>query len=195
MRIGEIVETCSDSFVAEGELHAPPPLGSLVKVDTPDEERVFAVVSYARTAGLEPGRRAIRRGTEDVYDAAIYDEHPQLRRTLRTVFQAVLVGGVHEKRMFQRLPAQPPPLHYSVHECSPDEVTDFSNHLYYLRLLLDAAVDIPASSLIVAHLNQTYQLRGADQAWLGRAARELANLLKDENERLLSILYAIDPGT
>jgi len=194
MKVGEIVETCSVSFVAEGELHTPPPLGSLVKVQTADDELAFALVSYAQTAGLEPGRRAIRRGTEEVYDARIYDAHPQLRRTLRTVFQAVLVGGRRAGRVYQQLPALPPPLHYSVHECDVQEAMDFSERLYYLRLLLDAAVDVPASHLIVAHVNRTYALRDSDRAWLRGVARELAGLLRDENERLMSILYAIDPG-
>ncbi len=194
MRIGEIVETCSVNFVAEGDLNQPPALGSLVKVELSEDDCVFAVVAYAQTGGLEPGRRAVRRGTEEVQNAAIYNEHPQLHRTLRTVFQAVLVGGQVGKRMYQQLPAQPPPLHYSVEECSVQEAIDFSDRLYYLRLLLEATVDIPASHLIVAHVNQAYLLRGADQTWLGKVARELSSLLKDENERLLSILYAIDPG-
>jgi hypothetical protein len=195
MRIGEIVETCSMHFVGEGyDLHRPPALGRLVKVEVGPGSRIYAVVSYGQTSGLEPGRRAIRRGTDEVYDEAIYREHPELRRTLRTVFQALLVGWEDGPRLRQQLPPQPPPLHFSVRECDPAEVTRFSDGLYYLRLLLSATTDTPALHLIVAHITETYRLRGDDRDWLERAARELAVLLKHDHEALMGILYAIEPG-
>lgn len=194
MRIGEIVETCSVNFVAEGTLHQPPSLGSLVKVELEPDMQLYAVVSFAQTSGLEQGRRAIRRGTADIYDAAIYNEHPELRRTLRTIFQAVLVGWQdNESLLYQQLPPVPPPLHFSVQDCGASEMHEFTNRLYYLRLLLAANVDIPAPQLLVAHLNEIYQLRDRDRTWLEGAARELAALLKNDSETLMSIFYAIDP--
>lgn len=193
MRIGEIVETGSMSFVAESDLHQPPALGSLVKAEMESNIRLYGIVSFAQTSGLEPGRRAIRRGTEGIHDGAIYEEHPELRRTLRTVFQAVLVGWEEETRLYQQLPPQPPPLHFSVQECSSQESCRFSEKLYYLRLLLTTTVEIPTPQLIIAHVNETCRLRGDDRSWLERTARELAALLKDDNDMLMSILYAIDP--
>jgi hypothetical protein len=195
MRVGEIVETNSMGFVAESfELHRPPALGSLVKVVQEVGPRIFAVVSYGQTAGLEPGRRAIRRGTQEVHDAAIYDEHPELRRTLRTVFNAVFVGWEDGERLRQQLPPQPPPLHFSVHNCEVSEVERFSEDLYYLRLLLTAVVELPVAQLVIAHVNETYRVRRQDRAWAGAAARELAGLLKNDSQTLMSILYAVDPG-
>jgi len=194
MRIGEIVETNSVGFVAESlELHRPPPLGSLVKVEQ-DGIRTYAVVSYGQTSGLEPGRRAFRRSTAEVHDAAIYDEHPELRRTLRTVFDAVFVGWEDGDRLRQQLPPQPPPLHFSVHNCEMAEVERFSGGLYYLRLLLTATVALPVAHLVIAHVNETYRVLGLDRAWVAAAARELAALLKNDNPTLMAILYAIDPG-
>jgi len=194
MRIGEIVETCSVSFTAQGELHQPPPLGSLVKTQLESDVQLYAVVSFAQTTGLEPGRPAIRRSTDDVYDGAIYQEHPELRRTLRTVFQAVLVGWQDGSRIYRHLPPQPPSLHYSVRTCDPQEVKSFTDGLCYFRLLLATTADLPAPLLVAAHVNQTYRARGQDRAWLESAARELATLLKNDHDTLMSILYAIDPG-
>lgn len=194
MRIGEIVETCSVSFTAQSDLHQPPSLGSLVKIELEPDAHLYGVVSFAQTTGLEPGRPAIRRGTDEVYDGAIYQEHPELRRTLRTVFQGVLVGWRDNKRIHQHLPTQPPPLHYSVRTCEPAEVKLFSDRMYYLRLLLSTTVDLPVPLLVAAHINQTYRVRGEDRPWLESAARELATLLKKDNDTLMSILYAIDPG-
>lgn len=195
MRIGEIVETGTTGFVAESlELNRPPALGSLVKVEVGDGSCVYGVVSHGTTAGLDPGRRAVRRSTEKVYDEAIYDEHPELRHTLRTEFSVLLVGCVENGAIRQHLPAQPPPLHYSVHQCMEEEVRAFSERLYYLRLLLAATGEVPSEQFLAAHVRQAYRQRGQDREWLERAAREIAALLKYDYERLMTVLYAIEAG-
>jgi hypothetical protein len=195
MRIGEIIETGTTGFVAESlELNRPPALGSLVKVEVGDGACVYGVVSHGTTAGLDPGRRAVRRSTAEVYDGAIYDEHPELRHTLRTEFSVLLVGCVEDGAIRQHLPAQPPPLHYSVQQCTEEEVRSFSERLYYLRLLLAAAGEVPSEQLLAAHVRQAYRQRGLDREWLERAAREIAALLKHDYERLMTVLYAIEAG-
>ena len=193
MRIGEIIETGTTGFVAESfELNRPPALGSLVKVEIGEGGCVYGVVSHGTTTGLDPGRRAVRRSTETVYDEAIYNEHPELRHTLRTEFSVLLVGCVEDGAIRQHLPAQPPPLHYSVHQCAAEEVRAFSERLYYLRLLLSASGEVPSEQLLAAHIRQAYRQRGQDRAWLERAAREIAALLKHDYERLMTVLYAIE---
>jgi len=194
MRIGEIIETGTTGFVAESyELNRPPALGSLVKVEVGEGSCVYGVVSHGTTTGLDPGRRAVRRSTEGVYDEAIYDEHPELKHTLRTEFSVLLVGCVEDGAIRQHLPAQPPPLHYSVHQCTEEEVRAFSERLYYLRLLLSAPGEVPSEQLLAAHVRQAYRQRGQDREWLERAAREIAALLKYDYERLMTVLYAIEP--
>ena len=195
MRTGEIVETGSAEFVAESfELNRPPELGSLVKVETDEGGCIYGVVSYGTTTGLDPGRRAVRRSSEGVYDAAIYREHPQLKQVLRTEFKAVLVGWSVDGSVRQHLPPQPPPLHYSVHTCGPQEAHTFSDRLFYLRLLLTVTGQLPAEQLLAAHLRHLYQAQSRDRDWLDRAASEVAGLLKQDIERLLVVLQAIDPG-
>jgi hypothetical protein len=195
-RIGEIVATSSNSLTAASfTLHQPPALGSLVKVDVEQgSSTVYAVVSYGTTTGLDPGRRVVRRSTTDVYDAAIYAEHPQLEKTLRTEFQALLVGyeGA-DGRVHQHLPPQPPPLHYSVCACDSAEVTHFSQQRAYFRLLLAAMGEIPVEQLLAAHIRETTVTRGGDSEWLAAAAREVAALLKGEYDRLMGVLQAIEP--
>ena len=195
-RIGEIVATSSNSLTAVSfTLHQPPALGSLVKVEVEEGRTVYAVVSFGTTTGLDPGRRVVRRSTEEVYDAAIYAEHPQLEKTLRTEFQALLVGYAGpDGRMHQHLPPQPPPLHYSVCTCDADEVARFSQRRVYFRLLLEAAGELPSEQLLAAHIRETYVARGEDEEWLDAAAREVAALLKGDYDRLMSLLQAIEPG-
>lgn len=194
MRVGEIIETGTTGFVAESfELNRPPALGSLVRVEVGNGDCIYGVVSHGTTVGLDPGRRAVRRSTEGVYDEAIYAEHPELRHTLRTEFSVLLVGCLEDGVIHQHLPAQPPPLHYSVHQCAEEEVRAFSERLYYLRLLLSTSGEVPPEQLLAAHVRQTYRQRGQDREWLERAAREIAALLKHDYERLMTVLYAIEP--
>lgn len=195
MRIGEIIETNTLGFTAKSdELHEHPPLGSLVKVRGPQgEDYAYAVVSFGQTASPEPGRRAVARGGEGVHDEAIYQAHPQLPHILQTEFHATLVGCVESRRVRQHLPAQPPRLHYDVLACTPNEVRAFSERLPYFRLLLNAPGELPGEQLLAAHIRATYCQRGDDTAWLERAARKAATLLKGDYERLMTVLHGIDP--
>ncbi|MBC7232008.1 MAG: hypothetical protein H5T68_02035 [Chloroflexi bacterium] len=196
MRIGEIVETTSTGFVAESfTLNRPPPLGSLVAVSLPAQDmEIYAVVAYGQTVGLDPGRRAVRRSTEIVFDEAIYHEHPELKHILRTEFGAVLVGYLAEGQVWQHLPPQPPPLHFSVQTVETGELRRFTDHLLYFRLLLSYNGPVSPLQVLAANVREVYRQRGSDRAWLDVAAREIATLLKNDHEALLTVLYAIDPG-
>ena len=192
-RIGEIVETETSGFVAESfVLHRPPALGQLVYAESADGIQVYGVVCHGTTASPDPGRRAVRRSTSEVYDSAIYREHPQLELALRTEFQARLVGFVRDAQVYHYLPPQPPPLHYSVHTCSQDQVVRFTQRLTYLRLLREIQ-EIAPEQLLAAHIRGVYALRAHDKQWLDRAAREVASLLKSDYDRLMTVLYGIEP--
>jgi hypothetical protein len=192
-RIGEIIETATAFFRGESfTLHSPPALGRLVCVETEALPRIYGVVCYGTTASPDPGRRAVRRSTEDVYDEAIYREHPQLQLTLRTEFTARLVGYAEAGGVRHYLPPQPPPLHYSIHECAVGEVRWFTDRLTYLRLLVDST-EIASEQLLAAHIRQVYSARGNDGVWLSLAAREVAGLFKNDYERLMTVLYGIEP--
>jgi hypothetical protein len=201
MRIGEIIETGSMGFVAESfELNRPPALGRLVIVSVqsvPNNQSaagLYAVVTDGWTAGIDPSRRAVRRGTPDVYDAAIYQESPELAHILRTEFRAVLVGYTLHDQVRQHLPPQPPPLHYSVEDASSEKVRLFTNELRYLRILRDIAGVVSSLQVLAAHIRQVYAQRGQDNEWLQAAAREVSVLLKGDYDSLLTVLYAVDPG-
>jgi len=136
----------------------------------------------------------VRRSTDTVFDDAIYQQHPELEHTLRTEFGVALVGFVSGGRVRQQLPPQPPPLHFSVHETSLEEVRHFTDSLLYLRLLLMPYGDVPPAQILAANVRQVYEQRGHDDMWLDAAAREIATLLKDDYGTLLTVLYSIDPG-
>lgn len=196
MRIGEIVETTSTGFVAESfELNRPPPLGSFIVVSLPAQAmELYAVVTYGQTIGLDPGRRAVRRSTEVLFDEAIYHEHPELKHTLRTEFGTALVGYFAGGQVWQHLPPQPPPLHFSVQAVNREELRRFTDRLLYFRLLLSYNGPVSPLQVLAANVREVYRQRGNDRAWLDAAAHEIATLLKNDHEALLTVLYAIDPG-
>lgn len=192
-RIGEIIETGTTLYIAESfTLHQPPALGRLVYVET-GPRVIYGVVCYGTTASPDPGRRAVRRSTAGVYDDAIYQEHPQLERMLRTEFTVRLVGYHEQEQIYRYLPPTPPPLHYSVHDCEVERIKAFTAELTYLRLLQDID-DMPAEQLLAAHIRQVYRAREYDQAWLASAARHVAGLFKTDYDRLMTALYGILPS-
>lgn len=199
--IGEIIETTSLRVVAQRVEPAsdgpprpvqPPNLGSLVWARLPEGGRVFAVVSFGTTTGLDTGRRPIVRSQADVIDDRVYLEHPQLARVLRTVFEALLVGWEDAAgRLFRHVPPQPPPLHFAVFPASPEETARFSEDMRYFRLLLGVSGPVPGEQVLAAHVREVYRARGEDDAWREQAARYIAQLLKRDYERLRATLEAI----
>ena len=91
-RIGEVIEASTTDFVAQCyELYQLPPLGSLVKTKYLPVE-LYGVVYHAATTSIEPGRRPIARGKDEVSEEAIYQASPQLSKLLRSEFTALIVG-------------------------------------------------------------------------------------------------------
>ncbi|HEY7067696.1 MAG TPA: hypothetical protein VII06_39940, partial [Chloroflexota bacterium] len=156
---------------------------------------LFAVVAETRTASLEAGGRPIARGHEDVVDAAIYRENPDLEHVLRTEFKALLVGFRSGAAIRQHLPPLPAPLHYSVYVCTPPEVVAFTARLDFLRTLLAAPPGL-ADELAAACARAAAAARGGaeDEAFLLRVGRELAVLLRDDYDRLTAVLRRLRPA-
>jgi hypothetical protein len=195
--IGEVIATSSVSLTAVSFiLHQPPALGSLVKVEVQEAQRtLYAVVSFGTTTGLDPGRRVLRRSTDEVRDAGIFAQHPQLEKVLRTEFQALLVGyRTEDGPLHQNVPPQPPPLHYTVSHCAPEEVRAMSEKRGYFRLLLASGGELAPEQLLAAHIRETYATRGDDRLWLDGAASDAAALLRADYDRLLGLLQAIEPA-
>jgi hypothetical protein len=199
-RIGEVIEATTTGFTAGAyELLAAPPFGALVRAQARSAgAAVYGLVYDIRTGSKEPGGRALVRGRtysgRDLYDAEIYHEHPDLAEVLQTEFSAITVGFVEDGDIFQFLPAQPPPVHYSVYECAGDELVRFTEQTDFFRTLL-FAYQIPSDELLAAVIRAATRARiGDEHAYLVRAGREVASLLKDDYDRLTAILRRIRPA-
>jgi hypothetical protein len=197
-RIGEIIESSTTRFTAGAyELLAAPPFGALIRAQTRNPACiVYGLVYEIYTGSREPGGRAVVRGRtysgRDLYDAQIYHEHPDLIEVLQTEFSAITVGFAEGGHVWQYLPAQPPPVHYSVYQCDEAELIRFTAQHDFFRSVLFAG-QIPADELLAATLRLATQARGAaaGREYLVQAGRELASILKDDYDRLNALLRRV----
>lgn len=197
-RIGEIIESSTTRFTAGAyELLAAPPFGALVRAATRSEGlAVYGLVYEIRTGSREPGGRAVVRGRtysgRELYDDEIYSENPDLAEVLQTEFSALTVGFAEGETICQYLPPQPPPVHYSVYACDAGELLRFSARNDFFRAVLFTA-HIPGDELLAAAIRAVAQARPDRHAYLVRAGRDLAGLLKDDHDRLVALLRRIRP--
>jgi hypothetical protein len=197
-RIGEVIESSTISFtVGTYELLQAPAFGSLVRAQARSEgQTIYGLVYDIRTGSKEPGGRAVVRGRtytgRDLYDHEIYQEHPDLAEVLQTEFSAITVGFGEYGRIYQYLPPQPPPVHYSVYQCSDEDLVEFCRNSDFFRTVL-FAFQVPSDELLCAAVRACARAQVDGHSYLLRAGREIANLLKDDYDRLTAILRRIQP--
>jgi hypothetical protein len=192
--VGEVVAASYSRFVAESyRLHALPPLGGIVVV-----ENVLGVVYEARTEGLGPINA---RGEPNDVDGAVYHNHPDLERTLRSQFAALVIGhyaggedaapALAARRVVYTYPECPPRLHYKAGLASEAEVCHVTERPHYLRLLLQTP-DAPVDEVIIHLLARAYRVRGGNRAHLLATTEFLGRLLKGQYDRLVAILETVE---
>jgi hypothetical protein len=198
--LGEVIETSLTRYAAQSyELDQSPPFGGLVRVrDRSGKYEIFGAVSQIATGGLDPGRRAVARsaGKPGLADEQVYQDNPQLNRLLKTVFEVVVLGWrqSEQSRISYVFPDYPPPLHYSVALCSDEQVVEFTSKTLYLRALLNAE-GAPVEELVAAVMRRGAAALGGGakgRTFLVDTGRALARLLKEDYERLRTILEKCD---
>jgi hypothetical protein len=191
--VGEIIESSTLQFgVACYRLYEAPAFGALVKASRPGQSGwVYSVVYDVNTGSDPPGAQVTVRGRGGLRDEAIYIAYPDLPEIMCTRFTALTVGFSEGGAIRQYLPPHPPPLHYSVYVCSAAEVCAFTEQLGYLRTILTNQ-EIPADELTAASVRQARACRPDDPQFALRAGRLLAQVLKEEYDRLRAILSRLD---
>jgi hypothetical protein len=203
--IAEVVETATTEFLAQClepedlSFAVMPPFGSWVK--SHDEEsgnQIYAVVYHATTIPIDSVHRARALGLSL---QELREQQPQIFAMLKTEFRAAIAGfqlgqsasnGTKQlsATVYQHLPPRPPQVHQAVYYCEPEEVIRFSEQFDFLRTLLQVT-GAPVDSLMAATIREIYQLRQGDRAWLVQAGRMLSLVLKDDYDRLQTILSQI----
>jgi hypothetical protein len=160
---------------------------------------VYAVVYYASTSPIDSVHRARALGLSL---QELREQQPQIFAMLKTEFRAAIVGFqphsaiasdtplLSQTSFYQHLPPRPPQLHQAVYACDSAEVVQFTEKLDFLRTLLQMN-GVPVDALVAATIREIYQLRKADREWLVQAGRTLSLHLKDDYDRLRTILGQI----
>ncbi len=192
-KIGEIIDVNTTSFLAECvKLNEIPALGSFVKTKEGSRE-LYAVVNYATTSSIDPGRHPVARGNDEEEDEDIFKSNPQLEKLFRSEFNAIVVGYKENNMIFRHLSPKPARIHYSVSNCSNDEIKAFSEDLAFLSMLLNYNTDVSSEELISAVIRQCADAQENKLAFLERAGQELARLLNKDYQKLRLILDMIRP--
>jgi hypothetical protein len=187
-KIGEIVESNCTEFTAECyELHAIPPLGSLVKVTAPTIE-IFGIVCQSGTASIEPGRHPVARGKDETSEEAVYQSSPQLMKLLRSEFQVLVVGHSIDRKIYQYLPSKPAHIHAFVQVCSPEEIKQFSQSFDFLSILVNNRSQIPVEEVVASSLREMSKAQTDPHAFLVAGGKALTIILSGEYHRLKTIL-------
>ncbi len=185
--IAEVIESSTTEFAAQTrELDGSPPFGSFVKVGATPVS--IAMIYDISTTSIDLNRRPVAYGkTEE----ELREEQPQIFELLRTEIKAKIVGYSDKTGMRQLIPPRPPKLHSFVHICAPKEVQEFTRSFDYFRTLAGSGGTL-SDELLIAAIQQTCRCQ-ADSAryWLIRAGKELSRLLRDDYDRLESILRRI----
>jgi hypothetical protein len=190
-RVGEVIEASTTDFVAQCyELYQSPPLGSLVK--TRDQEvELYGIVYNATTTSLEPGRRPIARGKDEVAEEEIYRSSPQLLKLLRSEFSVLVIGHRQGDKLYHYLPPKPARIHSFVYQCQPEEVKEFSQSFDFLNILVNTRLPVSVDEIVAASLRQMSQAYEDRRAFLVAAGKELAILLSGQFNQLKAILGRI----
>ncbi len=195
-QLGEVIATSYSSFTAESyELNSTPPLGGLVVA-----EDVIGVVCAARTEGLGP---ISAKGSIEDEDGGVYRNYPDLQRTLRTQFTALVVGcydgsagnGHTARTAVYTYPECPPRVHYKCWLASEKELISFTEKPDYLRLLLSSEEVSNVDQVLIHLIVRVFRARGRDREWLSVTAEYLGRQLKGQYDRLLAILKTLDTLT
>jgi hypothetical protein len=190
-RVGEVIRSATSGFTAQCyELDRFPCLGGLVKTENSDTQ-IYGIVFNATTCGIDPGRKPLARGKDEISEEALYKANPQIAKLLKSEFEALVVGYKSDDRVFHYLPPQPAPIHSFVYLCSTQEVTEFSRSFQFLNTILNSAVTLPQEELIAATLRQMSLVHEDKHAFLVAAGKHLATVLSSDFNRLRTILERI----
>lgn len=189
--IGRILRSSTSGFAVGcrvGQL-AGPSFGCLVKAQPiRSQETIYGLIYNINIDDDQLIRRLVM--LESPRPEVIEDQ--RTNRLLPIEMSVLTVGYGGNGRIDYGLPPRPPLNLDPVYLATAEEITRFTDKLGYLRLILRVAGgNVPVDQLLVAHILQTYQLRGADTAWALRVIAELIELLRSNYEVLIPTMEAL----
>ena len=181
--IGEVVESGTRGFIARSpRVGEAPPFGSFVRTDAGSP--VYGLVYDIVTGSKEPGRKP------DAYEMSMGElrrEQPQIFELLKTEFHVLTLGYLDSGKIRFTLSPLPPPIHSFVYNCTDEEKEALSSEDFFLRSIISSA-NVPVDDLIISSLLGAQGVRKNDKDYMVRMGKSLSRFLRDDYERLSSIL-------
>jgi hypothetical protein len=190
--IGRVLRASTTGFAIGcrvGQLSAPS-FGCLVKAEPVGQrESVYGLI-YNMNIDDDPLVRRLVLA-ENPRRSVIEDQRQN--RLLPIEMDVLTVGYGLNGTLRHGLPPRPPlnldPV-YLVDD--PAELRRFTERPAYLRLILRmAGSPVPVDQLLVAHIQQVYERRGQDAAWVLRTVQDLIELLRSDYDLLVPVLESI----
>jgi len=181
--VGEVIESSTCELTAQAhQLHGAPAFGRFVIVD--GEAPIVGIVYNAYTQSVEANRRPTAYGKTET---ELRLEQPQIFELLRTYFQVLVIGYLDAGQPVPILPPQPARIHSFVRLCGDDQVRACTENDEFMRCISNGA-RTPTDDLLIACLRHAIQCRPGDRAYLVRMGKDLSRLLRDDYDRLSSVM-------
>jgi hypothetical protein len=192
LEIGRVLRASTTGFAVGCRVNqlTTPGFGTLVKAQPVEaRETIYGLIYDINIDDDQLIRRLVM--VEEPRQEVIED---QRRNRLLPIEMSVLsIGYQLGDEMVHGLPPRPPLNLDPVELCQErEEVKYFTKELGYLRLILRAAGShVPVDQLLVAHINNVYQIRDNDVTWATTAIAELIELLRSNYDVLIPTLEAL----
>jgi hypothetical protein len=192
-RIGEVIASSTTHLMAQAlrdpdeglTMPKAPPFGSFVRVALEEQAQdVYGLVYHVETTSIDAAHRptALNMTRQE-----LREQQPQIFGLLRTDFSVVITGFREDGAFFPFLPPSPPMVHDFVYACSAEEIAALTETLEFLRTVIGFR-QAPTDELVASCLRQAYRQRGNDRDFLLSAGRTLSNLLRNDYDRLNSVM-------
>lgn len=190
--IGRILRASTTGFAVGCRVNqlSVPAFGGLIRAQPVDEREAIYGLIYDMHIDDDPLVRRLVLA-ENPPESVINDQRNN--RLLPIEMSVLAVGYQLNGRLHHGLPPRPPLNLDPVELVSdPADVRAFTDNLGYLRLILrNVGSNVPVDQLLVAHINNVYQIRGGDDGWITAVINELIELLRSNYDVLIPTLEAL----
>lgn len=197
--VGEVISSSITDFITElwskdedgnNLEQLRPNFGSFLRVESVEEGiHSFAVVYNIITGPYDAQHKPSALGLSR---QELRMEQPHIFSLLQTQIHATIIGFQQDGQLHHYLPPKPPQVHDFVFLADKDEVAKLTEDQGFLRLLTNVQ-SVPIDELLAASVRQAQTCHKDEHAFLVDAGKALSHLIRDDYDRLVSLLKKIRP--
>jgi len=192
IEIGRLLRSGITGFVAGARVSEKesPRFGALVRAPLGADLNIYGLIHDIHVDDDGLVRQLV---TAENVDAEVIEDN-RINRVVPMEMSIMAVGYREGDNIFHLLPPRPPLSLDVIHQCSPDELVEFTSagRFGYFRHILRAP-DAPVGEILAAHIQaaaQAHQAAG-NPDWRNAATQELITLLRDDYSTLMAVLSAL----